>query len=125
MTRRPPAILALEDGRVFHGESFGAAAATTGEVVFNTGMTGYQEVLSDPSYCGQIVTFTYPLLGNYGVNGEDWESDRVRAQAVVCREVCELPSNWRSTGDLSTFLAQRGVPEIVCSERVVRLGPLL
>ena len=110
MTRRPPAILALEDGRVFHGESFGAVAATTGEVVFNTGMTGYQEVLSDPSYCGQIVTFTYPLIGNYGVNDEDWESDRVRAQAIVCREVCDVPSNWRSTGDLPSFLAARGVP---------------
>ena len=90
MTRRPPAILALEDGRVFRGESFGAAVETTGEVVFNTAMTGYQEVLSDPSYFGQIVTFTYPLLGNYGVNDEDWESGRLQAQAVVCREVCEL-----------------------------------
>ncbi len=112
MTRRPPAMLALEDGRVFHGESFGAVAATTGEVVFNTGMTGYQEVLSDPSYCGQIVTFTYPLLGNYGVNDEDWESDRVRAQGVVCREVCDLPNNWRATGDLHTLLADRGIPGI-------------
>ena len=112
MTLRPPAILALEDGRVFRGESFGARTATTGEVVFNTAMTGYQEVLSDPSYCGQIVTFTYPLLGNYGVNDEDWESDRLHAQAMVCREVCELPSNYRSTGDLHTFLEARGVPGI-------------
>jgi carbamoyl-phosphate synthase small subunit len=109
MTRRPPAILALEDGRVFRGESFGAGGETTGEVVFNTAMTGYQEVLSDPSYCGQIVTFTYPLLGNYGVNGEDWESDRIRAQAMVCREVCEWPSNWRSTGRLEDLLEARGV----------------
>src|SRR5436309_14786612 len=75
-------------------------------------MTGYQEVLSDPSYCGQIVTFTYPLLGNYGVNDEDWESDRLRAQGVVCREVCEAPSNWRSTGRLEDLLAERGVPGI-------------
>ena len=112
MKRRPPAILALEDGRVFRGESFGAVAATTGEVVFNTGMTGYQEVLSDPSYCGQIVTFTYPLLGNYGVNDEDWESGSLRAQGVVCREVCELPSNWRSTGDLHSMLEARGIPGI-------------
>ena len=110
MNRRPPALLALEDGRVFRGESFGAPAETTGEVVFNTAMSGYQEVLSDPSYCGQIVTFTYPLLGNYGVNDEDWESDRVRAQAVICREVCEAPSNWRSTGDLHSFLETRGIP---------------
>jgi len=112
LTRRPPAILALEDGRVFRGESFGAPAETTGEVVFNTAMTGYQEVLSDPSYCGQIVTFTYPLLGNYGVNDEDWESDRVRAQAMVCREVCEVPSNWRSRGRLEDLLEARGVPGI-------------
>ena len=112
MTRRPPAILALEDGLVFHGESFGARVETTGEVVFNTAMSGYQEVMSDPSYCGQIVTFTYPLLGNYGVNGEDWESDRLRAQAMVCREVCEWPSNWRSTGRLEDLLADKGVPGI-------------
>jgi len=110
--RRPPAILALEDGRVFRGESFGAPVETTGEVVFNTAMSGYQEVMSDPSYCGQIVTFTYPLLGNYGVNGEDWESDRLRAQAMVCREVCEWPSNWRSTGRLDDLLADKNVPGI-------------
>ena len=112
MTRRPPSILALEDGRVFRGESFGARAETTGEVVFNTAMTGYQEVLSDPSYCGQIVTFTYPLLGNYGVTLEDFESDRLRAQAMVCREVCEFPSNYRSTGRLEDLLEERGVPGI-------------
>jgi carbamoyl-phosphate synthase small subunit len=112
MTRRPPAILALEDGRVFRGESFGAPAETTGEVVFNTAMTGYQEIMSDPSYCGQIVTFTYPLLGNYGVNDEDRESDRLRAQAMVCRDVCETPSSWRSKGRLEDLLEARGVPGI-------------
>jgi carbamoyl-phosphate synthase small subunit len=112
MTRRPPALLALEDGRVFRGESFGARSETTGEVVFNTAMTGYQEVMSDPSYCGQIVTFTYPLLGNYGVNAEDFESDRFRAQAMVCREVCEHPSNWRSSGRLEDLLETKGVPGI-------------
>src|SRR5262245_45373162 len=112
MTRRPPAILALEDGRVFRGESFGARTETTGEVVFNTAMTGYQEVMSDPSYCGQIVTFTYPLIGNYGVNAEDWESDRFRAQGMVCREVSEWPSNWRSAGRLEDWLEERGVPGI-------------
>ncbi len=112
MIRRPPAILALEDGRIFRGESFGARAETTGEVVFNTAMTGYQEVMSDPSYCGQIVTFTYPLLGNYGVNREDYESDRFRAQAMVCREVCEHPSNWRSNGRLEDLLDEKGVPGI-------------
>jgi carbamoyl-phosphate synthase small subunit len=112
VTRRPPAILALEDGRVFRGESFGARAETTGEVVFNTAMTGYQEVLSDPSYCGQIITFTYPLLGNYGVNQEDFESDRLRAQGMICREICDHPSNWRSTGRLGDLLEERGVPGI-------------
>ena len=112
MTRRPPAILALEDGRVFHGVSVGARGETTGEVVFNTSMMGYQEVLSDPSYCGQIVTFTYPLLGNYGVNGEDWESDRLRAQGLVCREMCEKPSSWRSKGRLDELLESREVPAI-------------
>ena len=112
MTRRPPAILALEDGRIFRGESCGARAETTGEVVFNTAMTGYQEILSDPSYCGQIVTFTYPLLGNYGVNAEDWESDRLRAQGMVCREMCERPSSWRSQGRLEDLLEEKGVPAI-------------
>jgi len=112
VTRRPPAILALEDGRVFRGESFGALAETTGEVVFNTAMTGYQEILSDPSYCGQMVTFTYPLLGNYGVNEEDWESAAIRAQAMICREICEIPSNWRSTGRLEDLLEAKGVPGI-------------
>jgi len=112
MTRRPPAILALEDGRIFTGESFGARVEATGEVVFNTAMTGYQEVLSDPSYCGQIVTFTYPLLGNYGINAVDWESECLRAQGVVCRETCEAPSNWRSTGRLEDLLEEKGVPGI-------------
>ncbi len=112
MSLRPPAILALEDGRVFRGEAFGAETETTGEVVFNTSMTGYQEVLSDPSYCGQIITFTYPLLGNYGVNSQDWESDRIRAQAVVCREICDRPSSWRSEGTLGGLLEQNGIPGI-------------
>ena len=103
-------MLALEDGRVFRGEGCGAPAETTGEVVFNTAMSGYQEVLSDPSYCGQLLTFTYPLIGNYGVNDEDWESDRIRAQGMVCRDLCEVPSNWRSQGTLHDLLATRGVP---------------
>jgi carbamoyl-phosphate synthase small subunit len=112
LTRRPPALLALEDGRVFRGEAFGAPVETTGEVVFNTAMTGYQEVLTDPSYCGQLVTFTYPLIGNYGVNGEDPESAALRAQAIVVREVCDRPSSWRSQGTLHDLLAAQGVPGI-------------
>jgi len=107
---RPRAMLALEDGRVFEGEGYGAAAETTGEVVFNTAMTGYQEVLSDPSYCGQILTFTYPLIGNYGVNAEDGESSGLRAQGMVCRDLCEMPSNWRSKGTLDSLLAEHGLP---------------
>ena len=105
-------MLALEDGRVFRGEAFGAATEMTGEVVFNTAMTGYQEVLSDPSYCGQILTFTYPLIGNYGVNAEDMESDRLRAQGMVCRDICDLPSNYRSQGTLPDLLSQYGLPGI-------------
>jgi carbamoyl-phosphate synthase small subunit len=110
--KKRPAILALEDGRVFRGESFGAATETTGEVVFNTAMTGYQEIMTDPSYCGQIVTFTYPLIGNYGINAEDMESEKVRAQAMVCRELCERPSNWRATASLPAWLEEQGVPGI-------------
>jgi len=105
-----PAMLALEDGRVFKGEGFGAEAETTGEVVFNTAMTGYQEVMSDPSYCGQILTFTYPLIGNYGVNAEDMESADLRAQGMVCRDLCEIPSNWRATGTLDALLVEKNLP---------------
>ena len=105
-----PAMLALEDGRVFRGDAFGAEAETTGEVVFNTAMTGYQEVMSDPSYCGQILTFTYPLIGNYGVNAEDMESADLRAQGMVCRDLCEIPSNWRATGTLDALLVEKGLP---------------
>ena len=114
---RPPALLALEDGRVFRGESCGAPAETCGEVVFNTAMTGYQEVLTDPSYCGQIVTFTQPLLGNYGVDDADRESGALRAQALVCRDLCEVPGGWRAGqpgagGTLEALLAAHGVPGI-------------
>jgi carbamoyl-phosphate synthase small subunit len=105
-------MLALEDGRVFPGEGFGAEAETTGEVVFNTAMTGYQEVMSDPSYCGQILTFTYPLIGNYGVNAEDMESADLRAQGMVCRDLCEIPSNWRATGTLDALLIEKRLPGI-------------
>jgi carbamoyl-phosphate synthase small subunit len=112
LTRRPPALLALEDGRVFRGEAFGAPVETCGEVVFNTAMTGYQEVLTDPSYRGQLVTFTYPLMGNYGVNAADAESASLRASAMICREVCERPSSWRSEGTLDDLLIRHGVPGI-------------
>jgi carbamoyl-phosphate synthase small subunit len=103
------AKLALEDGTVYTGRSFGAAGETFGEVVFNTSMTGYQEVLTDPSYKGQIVTMTYPLIGNYGVNAEDAESRKPQVEGFVVRELSRLPSNFRSQGSLDAYLAQHGV----------------
>src|SRR5688500_8483676 len=98
------AILALEDGRVWRGRGFGARKEVVGEVVFNTSMTGYQEILTDPSYCGQIVTMTYPLIGNYGVNSEDAESRRVFAEALVVRELSRTVSNWRAESSLDDYL---------------------
>src|SRR4026207_1334509 len=89
------AILALEDGSVFHGGDFGAQASACGEVCFNTSMTGYQEILTDPSYKGQIVTMTYPLIGNYGVNEQDVESWRPHVAGFVIRELSPIVSNWR------------------------------
>src|SRR6202030_3539127 len=103
------AILALEDGSVFHGEGFGARATACGEVVFNTSMTGYQEVLTDPSYKGQIVTMTYPLIGNYGVNRDDQESGRVQVEGFIVRELTRVPSNFRSEGTLDDYLRSAGV----------------
>ena len=107
-----PALLVLEDGTVFRGKSFGAKGTTVGEVVFNTGMTGYQEVLTDPSYRGQMITFTYPELGNTGVNPDDEESDSPQVRGVIARNVCYLPSNWRSRASLPDYLAQHNIPGI-------------
>lgn len=106
------ALLVLADGTVFRGWSFGAKGTCLGEVVFNTGMTGYQEVLTDPSYCGQIVTFTYPELGNTGVNPEDEESERPQIKGVICRNITYRPSNWRSTKSLPDYLAEHNIPGI-------------
>ncbi len=103
------AILALEDGSVFRGKAFGASGQQWGEVVFNTGMTGYQEVLTDPSYCGQIVVMTYPLIGNYGVNKEDFEAKRSYVRGFVVREDCDRPSNWRVSHTIGEFLSREGV----------------
>lgn len=103
------ARLVLEDGTVFYGESFGAAGEIGGEVVFNTGMTGYQEILTDPSYSGQIITMTYPLIGNYGINEDDFESAHPFARGFIVREYCETPSNWRSQISLDTFLKSHGL----------------
>ena len=110
MSTSIPAKLVLEDGRVFSGTAFGAnPGSALGEVCFNTSMTGYQEVLTDPSYYGQIVTMTYPLVGNYGVNPLDVESDRVQVRGFVIEELCEEPSNWRSTESLDAYLKRQNV----------------
>lgn len=106
------AMLALEDGSVFHGAGFGAKASAGGEVCFNTSMTGYQEILTDPSYKGQIVTMTYPLIGNYGVNRVDVESWRPHAAGFVIRELSPLVSNWRADFSLEKYLEQNGIPGI-------------
>lgn len=104
-----PAILVLEDGRSFRGISFGAEGETFGEMVFNTSMTGYQEILTDPSYAGQIVCMTYPLIGNYGVNEEDVESRRPWAEGMVVREASRIASNWRSTETLDSYLKRNNI----------------
>ncbi len=98
------AILVLEDGRLFRGESFGAEGETFGEIVFNTSMSGYQEILTDPSYAGQIVCMTYPLIGNYGINEADSESRRPWAEGFIVREASRVASNWRSTETLDSYL---------------------
>jgi carbamoyl-phosphate synthase small subunit len=103
------AILALEDGTIFEGESFGATGERTGEVVFNTSMTGYQEILTDPSYKGQIVAMTYPLIGNYGVNMEDFESEKPHLSGFVVREASRIVSNWRSDMSLDDFLKKHKI----------------
>jgi len=101
-----PAILALQDGTVFHGISIGADGQTIGEVVFNTAMTGYQEILTDPSYCRQIVTLTYPHIGNTGTNSDDMESEKVHASGLIVRDVTMLTSSWRADRTLTEFLKQ-------------------
>ncbi|MCE9519200.1 MAG: glutamine-hydrolyzing carbamoyl-phosphate synthase small subunit [Verrucomicrobia bacterium] len=106
------AILALEDGRHFEGEAFGAADTRTGEICFNTSMTGYQEVLTDPSYRGQIVTMTYPEIGNYGINQFDSESAEPHVRGFVIEELCDTPSNWRSEESLNDYLKRWNIPGI-------------
>jgi carbamoyl-phosphate synthase small subunit len=115
------AILALEDGNYFEGESFGAEKEGVGEVCFNTSMTGYQEILTDPSYAGQIVTLTYPEIGNYGINPEDVESKQIQVSGLVVKNCCEYPSNWRADEakgkklpwSLSEYLKKNGIPGIM------------
>jgi len=116
------ALLVLRDGSVFYGKGFGAEAISTGELVFNTGFCGYQEMLTDPSYAGQILTATYPLIGNYGVNEEDFESDRIQVRGFVVREICEKPFHMKSKETVDEFMKRFGVPGIydVDTRAVVR-----
>jgi len=107
-----PAILALQDGTIFTGTSIGADGISAGEVVFNTAMTGYQEILTDPSYCQQLITLTYPHIGNTGVNDEDEEATRIHASGLIIRDLPLVASNWRSQGSLQDYLQSRGVVAI-------------
>src|SRR5271157_3566273 len=109
MSKGRKAILALADGRIFRGRAFGAVGEAIGEAVFNTAMTGYQEVLTDPSYRGQMVCMTYPEIGNVGINAEDAESARVYVEGFVVKEYCPYPSNWRAEIPLGDYLASAGV----------------
>jgi carbamoyl-phosphate synthase small subunit len=120
---RTPAILALADGTVFRGRAIGAMGHAVGEVVFNTAMTGYQEIVTDPSYAGQIVTLTYPHIGNVGVNPEDVESDRPAAAGLVVRDLPRVASSWRATGDLATWLAANRIVGIadIDTRRLTRI----
>jgi carbamoyl-phosphate synthase small subunit len=119
----PPAILALADGTVFHGISIGAIGSTTGEVVFNTAMTGYQEILTDPSYCRQIVTLTYPHIGNYGVNEEDVEAGKIHAAGLIIRDLPLVASNFRTSQTLSHYLRSQNTVAIanVDTRKLTRL----
>jgi carbamoyl-phosphate synthase small subunit len=123
MDMREAGVLVLADGSVFEGELFGAAAPAAGEVVFNTAMSGYQEILTDPSYAGQIVTFTNPHIGNYGVNATDFESARLFCRGVVVRELSRRSSNRRSEADLEAMLVRYGIPGItgIDTRRLTRL----
>ncbi len=102
-------VLLLQDGRFFYGKKFGSDGETIGEVCFNTGMTGYQEILTDPSYCQQIVTMTFPHIGNYGVNPDDYESDRIQVGGFVIKEETDIPSNWRSIQSLGDYLKDHNI----------------
>ena len=118
-----PAILALQDGTLFRGSAIGADGIAAGEVVFNTAMTGYQEILTDPSYCQQLITLTYPHIGNTGVNAEDEEADQIHASGLIIRDLPLQDSNWRSDGSLQAYLEGRGVVAIadIDTRRLTRL----
>src|SRR5690625_1463615 len=109
MTKRQ---LVLADGTTFIGEAFGGSATVSGEVIFNTSMTGYQEIISDPSYYGLITVFTYPSIGSYGINRDDFESLRAKVNGVIVKEACSEPSNFRSEETIEQFLLKHNVPGI-------------
>ena len=120
---RKPAVLVLEDGSVFRGTSIGAEVRSVGEVVFNTAMTGYQEILTDPSYRRQLVTLTYPHIGNVGTNEDDEESSNVHAAGLIVRDLPTMASNWRMSGSLEDYLIRAGVPGIadIDTRRLTRI----
>ena len=109
MSANKPTVLLLEDGRVFSGQSFGYIGQTIGEVCFNTGMSGYQEILTDPSYCKQIVTMTSPHIGNYGINPEDIESENIQVAGFAIKEETLIPSNWRSVQSIGNYLKKEKI----------------
>ena len=109
MKNRNPAKLILSNGKIFKGYTLGKIGESTGEVCFNTGMTGYQEILTDPSYCGQLITMTYPHIGNYGINNEDIENSTIYAKGLIVKEACDFPSNFRSTGTLEEYLKAQDI----------------
>lgn len=106
------ARIILEDGTLFEGRSFGASTTMCGELVFNTGMTGYQEILTDPSYAGQIVTMTYPLIGNYGINDHDFESDKIQVSGYIVKEYCDTPNHFQSQKTIDDYLKENGIPGV-------------
>ena len=118
------AYLLLADGTVLEGQSFGAKGTVIGEVVFTTGMTGYQETLTDPSYYGQIVVQTFPLIGNYGVNREDFESKKSYVSGYIVREWCNTPSNFRSEGNVNDFIAEQNIIGIHSISHVSSISPV-
>ena len=120
MSQFPSALLVLADGTVFKGRSIGAAGSSAGEVVFNTSLTGYQEILTDPSYCRQIVTLTYPHIGNYGINAEDAESVRIQAAGLVIRDLPLMVSNFRSEQSLDAYLKSQNVVGNTASQGLAR-----
>ena len=122
MSQKIPAVLVLADGSVFRGCAIGGEGETVGEVVFNTSMTGYQEILTDPSYAGQVVTLTYPHIGNTGANSEDAESRRVYAAGLIIRDLPLVSSSWRQEENLSSYLTRSGGAQVITGPEISAMG---